>query len=245
MRLVASMPVRDELDRYLREAIAHLLTWCDEVRVLDDGSTDGSFEWLCEQDRVEVKRNVGPAWSENEGHFRQALFEWTLEAAPTHVMAIDADEFVPRGQGLRAVLEGRSERTFSLRMCEIWRTGGEWALRTDGGWRPHPVGILYAVPDRPHGSRWRLPAKRLACGRVPQVIADDANRRRARVLDADILHLGWSREAERRSRYERYVRLDGGRYHARAHLDSIMLPDRAIGLESYPRRRLAAIADVA
>lgn len=235
MKLVAAMNVHNELDRYLEPVIEHLLSYCDEVRVQDDGSTDGSYEWLEARDRVEVQRNDGPAWSENESDLHQSLFEWTLEAQPTHILAIDADEMIPRGAGLRAALEGRLERTFMLRMCEIWRRDGDsWLMRIDGGWRPHDVAILYQLPPDPDmGASWQIASKAMASSRVPQIVRTDQSMGRGVSLGFDVLHLGWSDPAEREARYKRYMEVDGGSFHAKGHLDSIMLPDEKIGLAEY------------
>lgn len=237
MKLVASMTTRNELDRYLRRVIPHLLAFCDEVRVVDDGSDDGTYEWLCEQDRVEVALNDGASWREHEGKLRQTLFEHTLEAEPEAVLAIDADELVTDGAAMRAMIEAQPQtRTFCLRMVEVWRRDRDpWLTREDGGWRAHDVGIVYRVPRNPQGAAWRSWPQRMAAGRVPRLMHIDQRRGNARSLGLDILHLGWSDPAEREARHRRYVELDGGQFHAGAHLDSIMWPDERCELEPYDR----------
>lgn len=244
MRLVASMNTRNELGRYLRRSIPHLLTFCDEIRVQDDGSDDGTFEWLSEQEGVAVKRNTGLAWSENEGELHQSLLEWTLQGEPTHVLAIDADEFVPSGPQLREQIQEREGQTYSLRMCEVWQLGDPWWIRLDGGWRPHPVGIVYRLPaGGALGPDWRIWGRKLAGGRVPRIIRADQRAGRAQELGADILHVGWARAEEREGRHARYVELDGGRYHAAAHLESIMWPTEKVALAPY-RHDLGPLADI-
>lgn len=237
MKLVASMNVRNELGRYLTESIPHLLTFCDEVRVQDDGSDDGTFEWLREQEGVVVRRNTGLSWREHEGELHQSLLDFTLEAEPTHVLAIDADEFVPEGAAMRDALRsyGRRQRAYMLRMCEVWKTDRDpWQIRVDGGWRPHPVAILYRIPRDVTGGSWKIWGRKLAGGRVPRIIRKDQRRGYAVTLDIDILHLGWSRVAEREARHARYVELDGGNFHASEHLDSILWSDDQVTLEPYP-----------
>lgn len=242
MKLVASMNVKDEMGRYLPMTIGHLASYCDEIRVQDDWSEDGSFEWLQSQPRVVVQRNPGPRWTENEGELHQNLLDFTLQAEPTHVLAIDADELVPEGADLRSILErDNNERTFTLRMCEIWHTDTDpWLMRVDGGWRAHPVGVLYRCP--PHlpksgkkADDWRIWGRKMAGGRVPRIIRTDQHTNQCRYLDMDILHLGWSRPSERQRRYDRYVEVDGGNFHNSEHLDSIMLPDEKIALRAYDR----------
>lgn len=236
MKLIGSMNVRNELGRYLRQSIPALLEFCDEVRVQDDGSDDGSFEWLSEQDGVVTQRNRGATWREHEGQLHQNLLDFTLEGRPTHVLAIDADEFVVDGQGLREALKSTRGRTFTLRMCEVWKTD-PWMIRTDGGWRPHEVGIVYRIRDLQQARRassWRIWGRKMAGGRVPRIIRADQRRGRTQSLGIDILHLGWAREEERVARHARYAELDGGNYHAGSHIASILLPDGEIDLEPYP-----------
>lgn len=238
------MNCKNELDRYLRESVTHLLTYCDEVRVQDDGSEDGSFEWLLEQEGVVVRRNPGPAWSTNEGMLHQSLLDFTLEGNPTHVLAIDADELVPLGWELRQRLEASAARTFTLRMCEIWKRDAlPWQMRIDGGWRDHPVAVLYRAPTLSERNRadWKIWGRKMAGGRVPRIIRGDHRQRREVPLDFDILHLGWSNPEERFERYSRYALLDGGRFHAKAHLDSILWPDWQIKLEPYPLEPLETL----
>jgi glycosyltransferase involved in cell wall biosynthesis len=241
IRLVASMNVRNEVGRYLRQSIPHLLEFCDEVRVQDDGSDDGTFEWLSDQEGVAVKRNDGFAWREHEGHLHQQLLDFTMEGRPTHILAIDADEFVVDGAALRGLLadaRGPRARSFGLRMCEIWKRNGDpWQMRLDGGWRPHDVAIAYRVPPQLTTSQWKIWGRKLAGGRVPRAIRADQRRGRLVSTGIDILHLGWSNPSEREARHARYVELDGGNYHAGSHLDSILWDDDQVELEAYDAPR--------
>lgn len=237
MRLIASMNTRNELERYLRPCIDSLLTFCDEVRVQDDGSVDGSYEWLSSQAGVVVKRNEGVSWRENEGLLHQQLLDFTLEGRPTHVLAIDADEFIPDGERFRRVLKNAPAETIAFTLCmrEVWRLGSPMLVRADGGWRPHPVAIAFrADGERVRTAReWKIWGRKLAGGRVPRIVRSAQRRGRALDTRCDILHLGWAKPSERAERYQRYVDLDGGAYHAKAHLDSIMLPDSQIDLVPY------------
>lgn len=233
MKLVASMIVRNELNRYLGLVIEHLQTYTDEIRVLDDGSTDGSADYLREQG-VAVAENEGPTFDEHEGAARQTLLRHTMNALPDWILAIDADEFVGDPYRLRAVIEdagnGRlAPPAFTLDMQEVWEATPEiLAVRTDGGWRPHGCPILFRVPRRPEERRqgWKINPKRLACGREPMSVR--RNYGLARPTGSAILHFGWARESERRARYDRYVSLDGGKYHANSHIQSIMAPPEKI-----------------
>lgn len=238
LKLVASMSVKNEVSRYLTTTLPALQAFCDEIRVQDDHSDDGTYEWLQKQEKVVVKRNEGATWRESEGKLHQQLLDFTLEGEPTHILAIDADELVLDGATIRAALETNADSlSFSLRMCEVWGTD-PWRIRTDGGWRPHEVAILYRVPADPSLPEWQIWDRKLAGGRVPKAVRDDQIECRSHPLGVDILHLGWSNPDERAERYQRYVELDDGSFHDKGHLDSIMWPDSKIRMEAYGRSGL-------
>jgi len=246
VKLVASLIVKNELYRLLKLCVASLTEFCDEIRVLDDGSDDGTYEWLVSGDQVRrgvsAISNDGLAWIEHEGRARQRLLEWTLGAEPTHILAIDADEFVADGRVLRAALdEDDAQEVWTLAMQEVWKADEErlW-IREDGGWRTHEVPVLYRVPEA-RGSEWRILDRELACGREPLAVRSRMGQRLARTTGTEILHFGWTDESGRRERYERYVVRDGGNFHAQAHLRSIMWEDRQVRMG---RRKWPAALDV-
>lgn len=230
MKLVASMIVRNEIGRYLVPCVEHLLEFCDEVCVLDDGSEDGTADWLSARDGVSLTWGLQHSFFAHEGQARQRLLNYTLACEPTHVLSIDADELVTDGQALRAFCEAdEGNGAWTLAMEEAWKADERhlW-LRQDGGWRPHQVPILWRVPDVLDAS-YRIQNRALACGREPEAVRKLW--RGSTPTHVSLLHLGWTCEADRQARYDRYVEADGGKYHASAHLRSIMLPDRRVRLK--------------
>lgn len=237
MKLVASLIVAEvERDRYLEPCVGHLLEFVDEVVLLFDG--DGSWS----SDLVDVwgaagVRVVGvtPSPGEDpvdffahEGRARQRLLEATLARSPSHVLAIDADEFVADGAAVRRACS-TPFNVWTLEMEEIWELDGDClCVRQDGGWESHPVVMLWRVGG-PRGLK--ILDRALACGRVP-VAASSAPRRRP--AGTSVLHFGWANRSERFARHRRYAIADGGRFHASAHLDSILWPDEKVDLEGRP-----------
>jgi glycosyltransferase involved in cell wall biosynthesis len=234
------MIARNEKHRYLDAAIAHLASYCDAIVILDDGSDDGTDildygltmrpngECSIYAARVET-----PEFYAHEGRARQKLLELTLDLRPTHVLAIDADEFVADPAKLRATIEeddGRGVAAYGLCMQEIWQAADTLKVRMDGGWGPHEVACLWKVPDALVGPGWHIRDVALACGRVPAAVEQAAARRNGRSTNTEILHFGWAREHERQERYARYAEHDGGRYHNSRHLDSIMWADDRVQL---------------
>jgi glycosyltransferase involved in cell wall biosynthesis len=229
VKLIASLIVRNELKRYLEPCVAHLLEFCDEIRVLDDRSDDGTREWLAKQDRVMVQHSVALPMFVDEGKARNWLLRWTFEGNPTHVLAIDADEFASDGAAIRATCEDDEGRgVWSLTMEEVWKADEQrlWT-REDGLWKGRRVPVLWRAPRRLDSS-WRIEDKELACGREPLAVRKLSSR--AIHTGVSILHFGWTNEAARAARYQRYVEADNGKFHARRHLDSIMWPDRKVRL---------------
>lgn len=213
MKLVASMPVGPgEDDRYLGHVLAHLNEFCDDVR---------------------TRAETPDVFYEHEGRSRNALLDFTLEADPTHILAVDADEFISDGAALRRVVDDDvGNGVWTLVMEEVWAADHRWLwTRQDGGWRQHPVPILYRVPANRDG-RWRIQDRALACGREPLAVRQLAGR--GVQTGISVLHFGWANRAERQERYERYAEADGGRFHASSHLQSILWPDRKVRLAKRP-----------
>jgi glycosyltransferase involved in cell wall biosynthesis len=224
MKLVASMIVRNELDRYLELSIGHLMTFVHEIRVLDDGSTDGSYEFLLGLEKVAVLTNSGPSFFEHEGRARQMLLEWTLEAEPDYVLSIDADEFVG-DPALMLKNMNRGGPVYTLQMEEVWAAdNGALKIRMDGQWKPRPCPILWRAPHDLSNDHWSIPDVQLACGREPIAV----RRTRFAHSGSSVYHFGWARQAEREARAERYFEHDRGRFHKDAHLQSILWPEERV-----------------
>lgn len=239
MKLVASLITRNELGRYLEPCIAHLLEFCDEIRVLDDGSSD---DW---QRKLKIRNSDDSSpvkvtrWNVTErddyadfhrhAQARNALLGWTLKGEPDYVLAVDADEFVADGQAVRRVCETGAD-VVTLEMAEVWEACPDLlCIRQDGGWRAHEIGCVWraaafskralSLADRGH-----------ATGRVPDAVHGG----RVRPSGTSQLHLGWANRQERMERYQRYAVGDGGKFHAAAHIESIMWPDSRVTCEARP-----------
>lgn len=232
MKLIASAIVRDEADRYLVPWLKHLLTFCDEVRLLDDSSTDDTPYIAADvADEVCVTTNDGPAFFENESAARNRLLSWTIDGQPDYVLSIDADEFIGDAVALRAKMLMQPAPVYSLMMREVWKIRDDkLGLRVDGLWGDRRCPLLWQAPARFQGARWRIPNRKLACGREPQAV------RGQRGVDTGvgIYHFGWTRVAERQQRAERYFEHDRGRFHGDKHLQSILWPDEQVGFNWQP-----------
>ena len=242
MKLIAMMVVRNEWDRYLEQCLRSLMEFCDEIRILDDGSTDEWNQMAVHAYPPEWEEKVKVLWQDHstfyahEGITRQALLEWTMKGNPTHILAIDADEFVADGPLLRERMEeGCHTGVWKLSMTEVWKASKDsLSVRYDGAWKPRPIGIAFEVPadhweNRQLRRHWRMNDRALACGRTPLYTTMAGNRTTSDPVTR-ILHFGWACEADRDARYQRYVEHDGGAHHASKHLISIMWGDDQVQL---------------
>lgn len=235
-KLIAMMICRNETDRYIQWTIPSLLTYVDEIRVVDDNSNDGTHKILADYGCI-VKRNDRPLFFEHEGRARNALLDWTLEGEPTHILAIDADELIAEGEVVRDAITRVTSASgvWNLTMEEVWKADSGFVYeRIDGQWGSRKVPILFSVPEV-RDRNWRIADRALACGREPMTVAR-AGVRRAPTI-ASVFHLGWANQGDRQARYDRYVKHDGGAFHASDHLLSIMNDDDHVGLSAraWPR----------
>lgn len=243
MKLTASLIIRNELGRYLEPCISHLLEFCDEIRILDDSSTDRWAEtihsgWGAAGRRVIAvqheaeKRNDEPDFHLHAAA-RNRLLAFTLDGWPDYVIAVDADEFVSDGAAVRRGCM-RGGDVLSLTISEVWEACDDLlCVREDGGWRSHEIGAVWRA------ERFRRDAlladRGHATGRVPEGV----NTVPAVSTGEALLHFGWANRAERAERFERYAVGDAGRFHAAAHIASIMAED--IHVECRAREWSAAL----
>lgn len=221
-----------EHDRYLDACVDHLGEFCDLIVVQVDTASGGTYEVLVDKIKAGTQllayHDDRFSFFAHEGRARQNLLEMTLQYEPTHVLAIDADEFVADGPALRRALKyDDAAPAWALQMEEVWEASDDhMCVREDGGWHRHPVPVVWRVPASLDAS-YRIADRALACGRVP--VAVDRVGGRAPVV-GDLLHFGWTNEQERQARYDRYATHDGGRFHASAHLQSILAPCERVTL---------------
>ena len=226
MRLIASLIVRNELGRYIGPCIDHLLEFCDEIRVLDEGSTDGWSDKRCVVQREPARE--GDAFV-NHAQMRQRLLDFTLEGAPTHILAIDADEFITDGAAVRRACEF-GLGAYKVCLQEVWKVHRDGLdIRQDGGWVEHDVALVWR-PDRLKPQQLKITDRGHATGRTPDAVGS----LQAGHTCTSLLHLGWANVGERPERFARYAVGDAGRFHAKTHIDSIMWPDERITLGQVP-----------
>ncbi|GAH82917.1 unnamed protein product [marine sediment metagenome] len=86
------MIVKNEEHRYLREVLADLEEYVDEIVILDDGSTDDTIG-LCKSFNKTFVETLGVSlFKINQRLARETLYKMTIERNPDFILGIDADE---------------------------------------------------------------------------------------------------------------------------------------------------------
>ena len=177
----------------------------DGVIALDDGSRDGTGEWLASRAEVlEVVRvpAARPRWDEVGNH--RALVTAALRHDAEWVICVDADERLERDFRVRAeIVIGRGRllglTAYQVRVRELWDRADRY--RADGIWGRKAVARLFRVradhgfDERPLHAR-KTPVQARHIGRYLPL------------ADLELYHLGVLTPERRRARREKYERID-------------------------------------
>lgn len=188
-----------EGDRHLPRALDAAKAWADGIEIVDDSGED---------------------FRKDESLVRNRLM-WMLDQDAHEgdlVVILDADEVLEglRGEDPRPILERMAAEPavcWGVTFFHLWAPDGS-AFRLDGAWAPSAgVRIYRHVPGA------RIEPRAMACSPVPLPLGVQAG---APLAPLRIAHWGYARPEDRPVKYERYRELDGGAFHASAHIESIM-----------------------
>lgn len=202
-RLIALIAFRDEM-RFLPGLFENLAGQVDGIVALDDGSTDGSDEFVRTQPVVLELLSVPPGAQEEleDGRNHRALTEAAWEHEPDWLLGIDADERVERSFRARAEREiDRVERagydSLWVRFRELWDAPDRY--RCDGQWGHKRKACLFeARRDHVFDDR-----------RVHAIWASQDRSNDERPMgDLFLYHLRMMRPEDRAARVARYRRID-------------------------------------
>lgn len=218
MRLIAQMVARNESNRYLEEVLEHLQSIADVIVFTDDCSTD---------DTVEIAKSFNckvfeagwdtPLFESDESALRFAAWKNLEQIAKPGdwVLGIDADEKLYGTERLPELLTQTEYDILGIVHFQMW---SRTHFRVDGAWYPHMSTRFFRYQE---GGTYK--SKQLAGGSEPTYVEDLC--RSGKMLQntgLKIMHLGYARDEDKQAKYDRYMVLDGGRFHSLPHLQSII-----------------------
>lgn len=218
-QVIAQMIVRNEADRYLTEVLEHLAPIVDKIVITDDASTDDTVA-ICKKYTTHVYENEEPMFTVHEGRLRQGAWDNLCNHATQGdlVLAIDADE---KPYFTKWRFDDLAKTRYDVFGIDFYHMWNETHYRVDKAWAPVTSSRLFRF--FPNG---RFRDRRLACSAEPQYVRDLIAQRKFYTNTGILMqHLGYCDPDAKRAKYERYMTLDGGEFHSRAHLESILDPN--------------------
>lgn len=229
--LIANMVVRNESDSYLSQVLTRLQDQVDLICITDDCSDDDTVELARSFEKVQLQIMSEPTFTTNEGKLRQASWEWleqhVAEPNNTLVLAIDADEeLYMTGPDLQYFSDIQQYDVFGVQFYHMWN---ESQYRVDGAWRPNTSTRCFRYFP---GGRFR--DRQLAPGSEPEYVQSLISQGRFIPNTGLVMkHLSYIKDEDKQQKYERYMAIDGGAFHASSHINSIIDPTEKVSLERW------------
>lgn len=214
---------RNEANKYLPEVLERLKSQVDEIVFTDDCSDDNTAEIASKY--ANVYKTPKPMFTTHEGRLRR--YAWlNLENHATEgdwIIAIDCDEMLYDSSDItktdiRQILNSSEKDVVNVRFYHMWN---DTQYRVDKLWAPNNSSRIFRFMS---GAMFRDRA--LACGSEPTYVLDLINQRNYFVNSNLIMqHLGYIKDEDKQSKYQRYSTIDGGEFHALNHINSIVDPN--------------------
>jgi len=193
--------VRNESGRWL-EKVLEQMKICDDIVVLDDGSTDDTPD-ICRSYGADVFYSDRSYWGTNELKQRKFLWELATHGARESdwIICLDADETFDHPELVKSYIlqaDNAGCNGLGFPLYDMW---SETHYRNDELWNAHLRPWVMAVKYEKKDWYWRETA--LHCGRFPM----NAGCKIA-TCPVRIQHWGWSRPEDRRIKFDRYMKAD-------------------------------------
>jgi len=231
MPLIANLVCRNEADRYLEMVLQDLRLYVDDIVVTDDCSTDDTVK-IAKKYSSNIYSTDEPLFCKNEGQLRQAAWENVeRHAVPGDwILAIDADEIVySTKKPIMDLIRTNKYDVLALEFINMW---DPTHYRVDKQWKPSLCTKLFR-----YMKGGQIKDRQLACGSEPTYVEKSIRMNRwMRDSGLKIQHLGYMRDEDKKAKYDRYMEIDGGRFHSGAHLKSIM--DKKVELVKWDFERI-------
>ena len=208
---------KNESNRFLEPVLQRLSTQVDKIIFTDDCSDDDTAEIASKY--AEVFKTDKTLFTENEGNLRSNAWRNLEKFAKEGdwIVAIDCDEMLYQDKDLdlKYVLDQSPYDVVNVRFYHMWN---ETQYRVDKLWAPNNSSRIFRYRD--NGTFFD---KKLACGSEPTYVVQWV-RQRNYFLHSGLMmqHLGYARDEDKVSKYNRYISIDKGEFHNLQHIESIM-----------------------
>lgn len=218
--IYAQMIGRNESKKYLEPVLQKLSEQVDKIIFTDDCSDDETPEIASKY--AEVFVNSEPMFTTHEGRLRASAWGNLEKFAKTGdwIVAIDCDEMLHHkdNESIRTVLSLSPFDVVNVKFYHMWN---ETHYRVDKLWAPNSSTRIFRYKENAGFLN-----KVLACGSEPTYVGEWF-RSKNYWADSDLLmqHLGYIKDEDKQSKYQRYSTIDRGEYHNIDHINSIIDKD--------------------
>lgn len=203
-RITLSMIVKNEEGRYLERMLQEAKAIVDEVVIIDDASTDNTVK-ICEKVLHDIPHKIiinKKSMFHNEVKLRKKQWKETIALNPDWILFLDADEILEKKfiDVKDVLMDNTTVDLYCFQLYDMWN---EKEYRSDELWNAHERFMPFMLRYQPK-FRYKFRNSPQHCGRMPSNVfrLEYAN------INVRIKHFGWSKEEDRKRKYERYMLLD-------------------------------------
>lgn len=226
-KIIATMIVYNEADRWLAKVLDRLNDLVETIVILDDASTDNT-EKVCKSfNKVVYYKNKKRMFDKDEHLAREKLWKLAIKENPDWVICLDADEFFEKGfnkDRIKELING-GDIAYSFHIVNLYEN--EDTIVGDPRWfNQYNVRLFKYLPDKDQS----FYNKKLHCGSAPKY----AHKRAFKIQDK-IFHYGYLTKKVRKYKKDFYSERDPYyKYHSQDWYKSINKKPKKL----YERRNL-------
>jgi len=219
--LIANMVGKNEADRFLDDVLRHLSGIVDLIVFTDDCSEDETKQIA--SGYAETFSTEENLFTKDEGRLRTIAWSNLSKFAKPGdwILAIDCDEKLwstVENFDMVSLLNQNRYDVINIKFFHMWN---ETQYRVDKLWAPNDSSRLFRFYD---GGVFN--DRKLACGSEPTYV-NSLIRSGSYLRDSSLImqHLGYVRDEDKKMKFDRYMQLDGGDFHQKSHIESIVDPE--------------------